>query len=93
MTIMRLKPAAPRSRVKHSTTEPLRSQEGALKRKLRLSQVYKSLSLHIRFMISDINLNSRLNVRGNDIHRRRFQMNDLENCSGCLNHTSIKKIT
>ena len=43
-------------------------------------------------MISDINLNSRLNVRGDDIHRRRFQMNDLENCSGCLNHTSIKRL-
>ena len=26
MTLVRLEPAAPRSRVKHSTTEPLRSQ-------------------------------------------------------------------
>ena len=28
MTLVRLEPAAPRSRVKHSTTEPLRSLEG-----------------------------------------------------------------
>ena len=30
VTPMRLEPAAPRSRVKHSTTEPLRSQENSL---------------------------------------------------------------
>ena len=28
MTLVRLEPVAPRSRVKHSTTEPLRSLEG-----------------------------------------------------------------
>ena len=30
MTLVRLEPAAPRSRVKHSTTEPLRSLRGIL---------------------------------------------------------------
>ena len=43
-------------------------------------------------MQSDVYLNSRLNVGGNVIHRRRFQMNDLENCSGCLCNTRIKRI-
>ena len=41
-------------------------------RQLRVRQVYKSLSLRIRFMQNDVNLNSRLNVGGNVVHRRRF---------------------
>ena len=32
VTPVRLEPAAPRSRVKHSTTEPLRSQELSMKK-------------------------------------------------------------
>ena len=45
-------------------------------RQLRIRQVYKSLSLRICFIQGDVNLNSRLNVGGNVVHRRRFQMND-----------------
>ena len=47
-----------------------------LERQLRVRQVYKSLSLNISFMKSDFNLNSRLNVGGNVIHSRRYQMID-----------------
>ena len=42
-----------------------------------VKQVYKSLSLRTRFMKSDVNLYSRLNIAGNAIHRRRFQMIEL----------------
>ena len=42
MTLVRLKPAAPRSRVKHSTTEPLRSLK-VLEWSLHYTVVFKTL--------------------------------------------------
>ena len=46
MTPVRLKPAAPRSRFKHSTTEPLRSQ--SLVGKELITKLLISLCVHAR---------------------------------------------
>ena len=43
---------------------------------LTVRQIYEIWSLRILFMKSDVNLNFRLNVGGNAINRRRFQMID-----------------
>ena len=51
MTPVRLEPAAPRSRVKHSTTEPLRS----LKRSVHLNvllNIYKQNITSLSFLVS-----------------------------------------
>ena len=48
MTSVRLKPATPRSRVKHSTTEPLRSTMGATTYEISTADLFYSLIVFVQ---------------------------------------------
>ena len=61
MTLVRLEPAAPRSRVKHSTTEPLRSLFKGLCYKMNTKLIM--LAYHIQFDNNDMSqLNDHINT-------------------------------
>ena len=53
-------------------------------RQLKERQVYKTLSICVELIKSDVNLKLRLKVSSNVIYRRRFQGVEYQNCSMCL---------
>ena len=55
--------------------------------------VYKTLSIFVELIKSDINLKFRLKVSANFIYRRRFQGVEYQNCSMCLCDSNIQLIT
>ena len=62
-------------------------------RQLKERQVYKTVSICIELIKSDVNLKFRLIVSSNVIYRRRFQRVEYQNCSMCLCHSNIQHIT
>ena len=62
-------------------------------RQLKERQVYKTLSICVELIESDVNLKFRLKVSSNFIYRRRFQGIEYQNCCMCLCHAEIKRIT
>ena len=62
-------------------------------RQLKERQVYKTLSICVEFIKSDVNLKFRLKVSSNVIYRRRFQGVEYQNCSMCLCHSNMQRIT
>ena len=62
-------------------------------RQLKERQVYKTLSICVELIKSDVNLKFRLKVSSNVIYRRRFQGVKYQNCSMCLCHSNIQQIT
>ena len=52
-------------------------------RQLKERQVYKTLSICVELIKSDVNLKVRLKVSSNVIYRRRFQRVEYQNCSMC----------
>ena len=62
-------------------------------RQLKERQVYKTLSICVELIKSDVKLKSRLKVSSNVIYRRRFQGVEYQNCSMCLCHSNIQRIT
>ena len=59
----------------------------------QLKQNYKTLSICVEWIKSDVNLKFRLKVSSNVIYRRRFQGGEYQNCSMCLCHSNIQRIT
>ena len=53
-------------------------------------QVYKTLSICVKFIKSDVNLKVRLKVSSNVIYGRRFQRVEYQSCSKCLCHSNIR---
>ena len=53
-------------------------------RQLKEQQVYKTLSICVELIKSDVNLKFRLKVSSNVIYRRHFQGVEYQNCSMCL---------
>ena len=62
-------------------------------RQLKERQVYKTLSICVELIKGDVNLKFRLKVSSNVIYRRRFQEVKYQNCSICLCHSNIQRIT
>ena len=62
-------------------------------RQLKEKQVCKTLSICVELIKSDVNLKFRLKVSSNVIYRRRFQRVEYQNCSMCLCHSNIQRIT
>ena len=62
-------------------------------RQLKERQVYKALSICVELTKSDVNLKFRLKVSSNVIYRRCFQGVEYQNCSMCLCHSNIQRIT
>ena len=62
-------------------------------RPLKERQVYKTLPICVELIKSDVNLKFRLKVSSNAIYRRRFQRVEYQNCSMCLCHSNIQRIT
>ena len=62
-------------------------------RQLKERQVYKTLSICVELIKSDVNLKFRLKVSSNVIYKRRFQGVEFQNCSMCLCHPNIPRIT
>ena len=52
-------------------------------RQLKEMQAYKTLSICVELIKSDVNLKFRLKVSVNVIYRRRFQGVEYQNCSMC----------
>ena len=61
-------------------------------KQLKERQVYKTLSICVELIKSDVNLKFRLKVSSNVIYRRRFQGVEYQNCSMCLCHSNIQRI-
>ena len=62
-------------------------------RQLKEQQVYKAWSICVELIKSDVNLKFRQKVSSNVIYRRRFQGVEYQNCSMCLCHSNIKRIS
>ena len=62
-------------------------------RQLKEQQVYKTLSICVELIKSDVNLKFRLKVSSNVIYRKRFQGVEYQSCSMCLCHSNIQRIT
>ena len=62
-------------------------------RQLKEQQVYKTLSICVELIKSDVHLKFRLKVSSNVICRRRCQGVEYQNCSMCLCHSNIQRIT
>ena len=63
-------------------------------KELKERQIYKTLSICVELIKSDVNLKFRLKVSSNSIYRRRFQGGvEYQNCSMCLCHSNIQLIT
>ena len=63
-----------------------------MERQLKERQVYKTLSICVELIKSDVNLKFRLKVSSNVIYGRRFQGVEYHNCSMCLCHSNIQRI-
>ena len=59
----------------------------------RKRQVYKTLTICVELMKSEIYLKFRLKVSYYVIYRRRFQGVEYQNCSMCLCQSNIQRIT
>ena len=62
-------------------------------RHLKEKQVYKTVSICVELIKSDVNLKFRLKVSSNVIYRISFQGVEYQNCSMCLCHSNIQRIT
>ena len=62
-------------------------------RQLKERQVYKALPICVELIKSDVNLKFKLKVSSNVIYMRRFQGVEYQNCSMCLCHSYIQRIT
>ena len=58
----------------------------------RKRQVYKTLTICVELIKSEINLKFILKVSYNVIYRRRFQGVEYQNCSMCLCQSNIQRI-
>ena len=62
-------------------------------RQLKERQVYKTLPICVELIKNYVNVIFRLKVSSNVIYRRRFQGVEYQNCSMCLCHSNIQRIT
>ena len=58
-----------------------------------LRQVYKTLSICVELIKSDANLKFSLKVSSNVTYKRCFQGVEYQNCSMCLCHSNIQRIS
>ena len=62
-------------------------------RQLKERQVYKTVSICVELIKSDVNLKFRLKVSSKVIYRISFQGVEYQNYSMCLCHSNIQRIT